>query len=1103
MPQNQLFEFGPFRLDVGMSRLERAGATIPVPPKAFDLLLLLARTTDRILSKSELMEALWPKTFVEDANLTQHVYTLRKALGDRSDGAPYIETVPRRGYRLNAAVRDVTVDRSAPPSSPREAVAASPPASRVTPAVMLEGERKQATVLDCGVDNAAALAERLGPVAFHDTMARVAQIAAEEIGRYDGILRQGHADEWVALFGARTLHEDDARRAALAALGIAARLRDGPAGTPDEERVVVRIGISSGPVVVSRRTDDSGVEYSAVGETMRIAHLLQQLADPGSILISEATRRAVEGYVELARTDVVAAGEATFQVLRPSSAAQARPPRFTRTLAPFVGRRQELALLEDLARRARSGNGQVVSIVGEPGMGKSRLVHEFSQSTGAGALVTLLEGKCLSYGSLVPYLPLVDLVRTQCGVSESDSPERIREGIERTVRAADLPADTGVWLLRLLGIADSARDTLSAEAIKARTFDALRALFLKTSLRTPLVMIIEDVHWIDRTSEEFLATLIERLIAARVLLVATHRPGYRAPWIDRSYVTQITLTPLTTDDSSRIVDSVARDTPIPQSVSAAILAKAEGNPFFLEELARAVLADGPEEPRIPDTIHGVIMARLDRLSESAKQLLQTASVLGREAPLRLLAHMRPTTDLETDLGELCQQEFLHERPGGDEPVFVFKHALTQDVAYDSLLARVRRDFHLEAARALEDLHGDRLEDITATLAYHYARTDLVDEAVTWSIRAADHAARAYANAEAIAHLDLARRRIERLPEGAARDRRTIDVALRHAHSLYFLGRFRDSVDALLPHEGRLGRLNDPALTAVSSFWLGHMFSRLGEPRRATDSANRAIEAATRAGDDATLGKAHGVLALEGHWSGRTTEGVAHGEEAVRLLGPIADQQWWLGMAHFYLATNHLLAGRFDDAIVEAARADTVGKAIGDPRLQTYAGYTTGWIEASRGRTDAAIAACRASLERAPDRVSRAYASLFLGFSLVKHGDHAQAVDELQVSIRELEGFGFPQWHALAAVMLGEAQRGLGRLEEAAEATRSGTDIATRAQYWYAVGLGEQVTARIARDRGRVEDATSALESALLTFTRIGAVFEADCARHELATLPRR
>jgi len=462
----QFYEFGPYRIETALSRLLRRGMPVLLPPKAFDLLLLLVRNPKRVLPKAELMGALWPDTFVEDANLTQHVFTLRKVLGIQENGEPYIETVPRRGYCFAADVREA-VESEAPLEAAREKIV-EPPREAVT--ISIDGERKQATVLHCGIANAAPLAERLGPAGLHDLLGRVSELAADEIGRYEGIVRQRRADEFVALFGARVVHEDDARRAVLAALGLRRRIGELlPGGTPDDERSVVRIGIHSGPVVVSRRADDRGVEYSAVGETMRVADLLQQLADPDTILVSEAARRAVEAYVQLEPVPIDArvAGTLVFRVIGIAPDAAWRLARLTRTLAPFVGRRYEVALLQDLAVQALAGKGQVVSIVGEPGMGKSRLVHEFSQAVAAGGPVTLLEGRSVSYGSLVPYLPLADLIRALCGVGESDTPENIRSAIERTIRDTDLPADVDGRLLRPIGIVEtpSALDTLSPEAL--------------------------------------------------------------------------------------------------------------------------------------------------------------------------------------------------------------------------------------------------------------------------------------------------------------------------------------------------------------------------------------------------------------------------------------------------------------------------------------------------------------------------------------------------------------------------------------------------------------------------------------------------------------
>jgi DNA-binding winged helix-turn-helix (wHTH) protein/tetratricopeptide (TPR) repeat protein len=1070
-PEKQVYEFGPYRLDAALSRVERgastsggAGEQITIPPKAFDLLLLLARNRHRLMSKSEVMEALWPNTFVEEGNLTQHIYTLRKALGDRPDGKPYIETVPRRGYRLAADVRDAAIDNSTVVAAPETTSnrAESPRPTRAS--VVLEGERKRATVLQCGIANASGIAERFGSIEMHGFMEKTRAIAQEEVERYDGVVTETRPDGFVAVFGARTVHEDDPRRAVLAALEIERRVVGVvPPSSADEERIALKTGITTGALVINQVTDQDQSKYIAVGDPLRTADLLQQFAEPGALLVDEATRRAVQKHVYTEAAGPVGRA-AAFRVTGLGSPSVAETGRARGT---FIGREREAFLLDGLLTQALAGNGQAVSVVGEPGMGKSRLVYEATRAMSTRSEpITVLEGRCVSYGSLVPYLPLIDLLRAHCDVAGTESPEAIQQAVERAVYDNGLPRDAGAWLLRLIGILDepTARDALSPEAIKARTFDALRLLFLKAAARRPLVIVVEDIHWIDKTSEEFLSTLAGQLMAARILFIATYRPGYRPPWMDRSYLTQVTIGPLSAGDSARLLESVAGDQRIDAGTSSVILQRGEGNPFFLEELARTVLEHGDAAPAIPDTVQGVIMARLDRLPDVPKRLLQTASVVGREVPLRVLTRVwEGPAGFEADIVELCRQEFLYERPGADEPVYVFKHALTQDVAYDSLLARRRRDLHLAAARGLKELHADRLDEMAATLAYHYARTDLSDEAAAWLMRAADQAARVYANAEAILHLDLAARRLQRLPEGPDRDRRMLEVALRHAHSLYFLGRFRESVDVLLPHAARVARLNDASLSASYSFWLAHMYSRLGDQQRAAENAHRAIDSATRAGDRATLGKAHGLLALEGHWSGNTTDGIEHGEIAVDLLEPLADQRWWLGMAHFYVAMNYLLTGDFEAALAAATRADAVGREIGDPRLQTYAGFITGWIEIARGRSRDAIAIARRSLEQAPDRVSRTYAAMILAYAFLEAGEHTEAAARLEDIVTELESFSFPQWHGLATILMGEAKRRAGCLEEAARWTARGREVAAHANYRYAIDLAQRITDRIAQD----------------------------------------
>jgi DNA-binding winged helix-turn-helix (wHTH) protein len=771
VPSPEVYQFGPYHLDASLSRLACGHETITIPPKTFDLLLLLVRNHHRVIPKTEVIETLWPNTFVDEGNLTQHVYTLRKALGDRPDGQPYIETVPRRGYRLAAEVR--SADTVAPVD---------------TAAPLREGERKRATVLQFAIANLGTLAEHLGANEMQQFIEQARAAAREEIDRYGGVVTQALPDGLIAVFGAREVHEDDARRAVLAARGITRRVAQmAPPLESDGDRVATCVGLATGALVINQGNAPS--QYTAVGEAVRTAALLQQFGGPGLILVDESTARAVQKHFVTEAAGHVG-HTAAFRVSenrsRPQQAAEGG-----RTLAGFVGRERERFLLDGLFAQVLSGSGHAVTVVGEPGVGKSRLVAETTRGIASQSEpVTVLEGRCVSYGSLVPYLPMSDLVRSHCSVTDADAPDVVRNAVEAAIREHGLPRDTQPWLLRLIGLVDEAGDALSPEAIKRRTFDALRALLLKAAVRRPLVVIVEDVHWIDRTSEEFLATLVAQLTAARLFLIATSRPGYRPPWMDRSYVTQVTIAPLNAGDSARLLQAVSAGQRIDADVSSAILKRGEGNPFFLEELALAVLAQADAATAIPETVQGVIMARLDRLPDAAKRLLQTASVLGREVPLRVLSRVwEEAAPFDAEIGELCRQEFLYERPGADETVYVFKHALTQDVAYDSLLARRRRQLHLLAARAIEALHADRVDEVAATVAYHYARTDLIDEAATWLVRAASQAARVYANAEAILHLDLAARRLQRLPEGPLRDRRIVDVALAHAHSLYFLGRF--------------------------------------------------------------------------------------------------------------------------------------------------------------------------------------------------------------------------------------------------------------------------------------------------------------------------
>jgi predicted ATPase len=463
---------------------------------------------------------------------------------------------------------------------------------------------------------------------------------------------------------------------------------------------------------------------------------------------------------------------------------------------------------------------------------------------------------------------------------------------------------------------------------------------LNGSRQRTLIFEVEDLHWIDKTSEEYLASLVESLPGTAILLLCTYRPGYRPPWLEKSYATQLALHPLPPQDSHAVVASTLQRAQVPATLTQLILAKAEGNPFFLEELTRAVLerADALADVAVPDTIQGVLMARIDRLPEDSKRLLQTAAVLGREFTVLLLTGLweEPGT-LEPRLQALKRLEFLYERSSAEEPVYVFKHALTQEVAYESLITTQRRSLHAAAGQALEALYADRLEEAYDRLAYHYARTDEAGKAVEHLTRFAEKAARSYANADAVTALREALRHVERLPT-ESRDAQTLHLVLCLAHSLYFLGRFAETPELLLQRQERLQRLQEPSLAGPYFFWLGHTYSYLGDQTQAAESAQRAVEIAQVCGDKATRGKAVYVLERAAFWSGQFPQALLYGQQAVELLEQ-AGEQWWLGQSYWLIGWSYGSMGEFIPALEAESRAHVIGETIQDPRVPCYAAWS--------------------------------------------------------------------------------------------------------------------------------------------------------------------
>jgi predicted ATPase len=553
------------------------------------------------------------------------------------------------------------------------------------------------------------------------------------------------------------------------------------------------MGLNTGLVVVGSIGNNLRMDYSAIGDTTNLAARLQQLAEPGTILVSDVTQRLVEGSVHLEALPPAQVKGKT-ELVTPYKVVGSGPQRSPitrrgdRVLSQFVGRERELAALVETLEQVERGQGQVVGIVAEAGGGKSRLLYEFRQRL-AGRRVMYFEGRCLSYGHAMPYHPIIDLLRNNCGITDTDSPEAIAEKVRGALHEVGMDVEASApYLLQLLGVKEGTESlaALTPEAIKARTFETLRQMSLHGSQQCPLIIEIEDLHWCDKTSEDYLALLVESVAGASILLLVTYRPGYRPPWLDKSYTTQMALRHLAPQESVTVVRSTRQHRELPEPLEQMIIAKAEGNPFFLEELTRAVLdhADIVTNVTVPETIQGVLMARIDRLPEAPKRLLQTAAVLGRAfSPPLLEAIWDGTRPLEPLLLDLMRLEFLFERTSAEGPMYVFKHALTQEVAYESLLTTRRQALHAAAGQALETLYAPRLEDVYDRLAYHYARTDNVAKAVAYLTRVAEKAARNSAHVEAVTHLTKGLELLQTLPETPEGTQHAMDVHIALGASL--------------------------------------------------------------------------------------------------------------------------------------------------------------------------------------------------------------------------------------------------------------------------------------------------------------------------------
>jgi DNA-binding NtrC family response regulator/tetratricopeptide (TPR) repeat protein len=861
--------------------------------------------------------------------------------------------------------------------------------------------------------------------------ARWEQAIVDKVQGFGGVLLQRTPALLTWVFGLPQTLEQLPQRAVHSALAIRQMVVDAsaPALPPCPE---VRLAVHLGAVRVDHQAPNPTARLLPVGDALVLPVRLLGQAAPGELLITPEVGRLVDGWVALEERPVpLHSGQSTridgYAVIGVSPGREVRAGRRSPTRSPFVGRARELELLDGVLEQVKAGRGQVVSLVGAAGMGKSRLLQEFRQRL-IGQRVRYAEGQCLSYGSAIPYLPVLDLLRDHCDITEGDDPEALAAKMRLALKrsgdglAAELPL-----LLDLLSVRVAADRfaELSADGRRARTFEVLYQMFLASSRQQPLVLTVDNLHWIDPTSEALLAGLIERLASVPLLVLTTARPGYRPPWGERSYVMQLALQPLDPDASRQVVQYVLDHQPLAPDLEQQPLAKAEGNPFFLEELSHTVREQEGRSVAlaVPNIIQAVLAARIDRLPLEERSLLQTAAVIGLEVPVALLQAIAelPEEALHRSLAHLQAAEFLYETRLFPEREYTFKHALTHEVAYGSLLQERRRALHARIVEILEALAGDRTAEQVERLAHHALRGGVWDKALMCFQQAGEKALARSAYREAVACFEQALRALPHLPETHDTREQAIDLRLALRTALHPSGDSGRILAALRETEALAAALDDPRRLAQVSLFLSNYFHNRGAYDQAIASGQHALALATAGGEVALHALANRFLGETYQAQGNYRRAIDYLRQAVACLEgarrrerfglvalPAVQSRAWLAVCHAEL-------GRFAE-----------GRALGDEGLRI------------------------AEAVDHPGSLLWAYCGL--GRIFLRQGDLPRALPLLERALGICQGVGLLASLPWMAAALGEAYTLCGRIANAVPLLTQALDQSTAPERLYSKSL---------------------------------------------------
>ncbi|MCF8025632.1 MAG: AAA family ATPase [Desulfobacteraceae bacterium] len=751
----------------------------------------------------------------------------------------------------------------------------------------IEGEHKRVTVMFCDMVGFTKLSEHIGPEEAYSVMDKVYEILIHKVHDYEGTVNEMTGDGLMALFGAPIALEDAPQRAVRSALSIHRELINFNAKIKQEKGflppIKMRAGIHTGPVVVGTLGNDLRVEFKAVGDTVNLASRMESLAEPGTTYITEDTFKSTEGLfrVEALGKKEIKGKEKpvrVYQVIAPSTRRTRFDVSAERGLTPFVGRQRSLELLMDAYERAKEGHGQAVSIIAEAGIGKSRLLYEFRKAV-THENNTFLEGKCLSYSRNLAYHPIVDILKANFDIQDSDVEQIIRKKVSQGLKSIGVDeADTLPYLLALLSVKDSGIDNIpmSPETRRDRTLQALKKIVLKGSEVRPLVMAVEDLHWMDKSSENVLKQLLESISGSAVMLIFTCRPEFVSAWSNRSYHSQITLNRLSNRESLAMASYLLHTTHIEKDIEELILSKTEGIPFFIEEFIKSLkereiiqkdngdykLTRDFNAISTPSTIQDVIMARVDYLSEGAREVLRIGSAIEREFSHEMIQKVTGESEeqLLSHLSRLRDAELIYERGIYPDVTYIFKHALTREVVYEAILSANRKQLHKKIAAAMETIYGENICDCYGLLARHCMESEDFDKAAEYARLEARKYFKTASLRESVEYAKKAIACLEKLPRSETVQKRRIDARVMLATYYQILGYLIEGKEAVEP-------VTDLSLELDYQKGLAGIYSALGLYYAAVEEdfdkgmryLKNVSEIAEKTGDYITLWMANNIM----------------------------------------------------------------------------------------------------------------------------------------------------------------------------------------------------------------------------------------------------